>query len=525
MNDLMLPMALIQMVDILGSSLMILLAVLCFCKALTLKRKEPQNVIWTYLLWFCAGLFIFSVSRSVGHLVKHLLIAVGQESIWRHLRPITGSLNSIAFVIVGSITLFFRKVYDIYTRMQSDKAVIEKAHASIMELNANLEEKISERTKDLSASEEKYRIIFEGSKDMIFICDQTGGIMEMNPSGLELLGVKVQQDVIGRNLFDEFILEPKGLMVKKMIEQDEYIKDIEVVLRGVNGNRLITLFSAAAKRGEAGAPAGFEGTVKDISMRKEMDQKLLQTDKLASLGQLSAGVAHEINNPLGLILGYTQLIMKGSEKASQLYKDLKVIEKHAMNCKKIVEDLLKFSRATETSKRPIHINELLGEVLEVIETKFGLENVKIEKAPGKNLPQITLDPDKIRQVFMNLLMNARQAIEGKGRIMVATSLSEDGRHIIVTVSDTGCGIPADIIDKIFDPFFTTKSTSMGTGLGLSVSYGIIKDHDGDIQVKSTVDAGSTFTISLPIAQRNAQGETAYGFRKNNQKALGPQPIV
>ena len=229
-----------------------------------------------------------------------------------------------------------------------------------------------------------------------------------------------------------------------------------------------------------------------------MERQLLQADKLASLGQLSAGVAHEINNPLGLILGYTKLVLKETDSGSQFYEDLKIIQKHAMNCKRIVEDLLKFSRSTQTTKTPTNLNDLVMEVLAVVETKFGLDKVRIIKELTETLQPVKVDPDKVKQVFMNILMNGRQAIEGSGFITVSTACDVPNGKILVSFTDTGSGIPPEIMDKIFDPFFTTKPTGMGTGLGLAVSYGIIKDHEGEILVESTPGQGSTFTVRLPV---------------------------
>lgn len=499
MSPLTIPMAPIQIIDIIGSTLMIIFALLCVNNVLVLKRKESHNVIWTYLLWFFSGLLIFALSRSVGHLLKYILVATGKAHIWFLLTPASGSLNTISFIIVGSITLFFSRVYDIYRQMLEDKVVIERAHKEIVQLNVNLEKRIRNRTRDLSESEEKYRRVFQSSKDMLFICNENGGILDINYFGIELLGFKHREEILSRNFFNEFMMDTEAIAAKRDIENHDFIKDMEVKLTKRDGGEIVALFSATGRRTDEGKPFGFEGTVKDITMRKAMENQLLQADKLASLGQLSAGVAHEINNPLGLILGYTQLVLKETGTGEQLHEDLKIIEKHAMNCKRIVEDLLKFSRSIDTTKSSGNINELVNEVVGVVESNFELDNVHVVKELSQDLPPITMDSDKMRQVFMNILMNARQAIEGTGTIKVSTSLSVENHHVLISFEDTGCGIPDEIIHKIFDPFFTTKPTGMGTGLGLSVSYGIIQKHSGSIQVKSTPKKGTLFVIDLPIS--------------------------
>ena len=503
--DLFISMKPVILVDVLGSALMVLFTYLCFIYALSLKREEPENVMWTYMLWFSSALFLFSVSRSGGHLVKHLLSFSGNAHYWLMLRPITGSLNTLTFILVGGVTLFFSRIYSVYLQMSKDRAAIEEAHKNIRELNIKLEKMVEERTRELSISEKKYRRVFEGSKDMLVICDSDARILDINRFGVELLGFDDCVDILGLS-FLEFVHGISPGELHQEIKTKEFVKDKEIKLRKRNGELLDVLFSAVPQTEDGGGHVGFEATIKDITLRKAMEQQLLRADKLASLGQLSAGVAHEINNPLGLILGYTQLLLKDTERETQMWEDLKVIEKHAMNCKKIVEDLLKFSRSTQTTKAQYELNKLLAEVVEVVETNFQLDNVTVIKKFSPRLPSITVDPDKMRQVFMNLLMNARQAMDNGGTITVSTSYEAETDLIIISIEDTGIGIPPEIIHKIFDPFFTTKPTGMGTGLGLSVSYGIVKDHEGEIQVDSVPGKGSTFKIILPVQNDRKVGE-------------------
>jgi two-component system, NtrC family, sensor kinase len=496
-----LPMAVIEWVDMAGSATMILLALLSVRQALVLRRKDPQNIMWTYLVWFCSGLVVFSISRSLGHILKHVLLAAHKDAVWDHLRPFSGSLNTITFVIAGAITLFFSRVYRTYQQMLSDKGTIEKAHEEISRLNITLEKKVQSRTRALAASEEKYRRVFENSKDMLFLCDGSGIILDMNPTGVEMLGFESQEELLGRNLFKEFFQDPVGAgKVKRALEEKEFLKDAELHFRTREGKDQMVLFSGSLIRGEGGQPVGFAGIVKDITSRRAMELQLMQADKLASLGQLSAGIAHEINNPLGLVLGYTRLILKDTAPEAQSYEDLKVIEKHALNCKKIVENLLKFSRATSTTKARTDLNHLLQEVVAVVEHKFNIEKVQIGISLAPDLPLTMADRDKMNQVFMNILMNARQAIEGAGTISIASRWDPVKRLIYLSFDDTGSGIPPEILSKIFDPFFTTKPIGMGTGLGLAVSYGIIKDHEGEIRVESRPGEGVRFTVVLPVVE-------------------------
>ena len=237
---------------------------------------------------------------------------------------------------------------------------------------------------------------------------------------------------------------------------------------------------------------------KSITDKKQMEQHMMQAEKLASLGQLVAGVAHELNNPLGIILFYSDLLKNELPKGSEHLEDVKVIEKHGETCRTIVEDLLKFARNVETNTELVDLNESVEKVVAVVKKQFAKENVAVETHYSEDIPPIPFDRTKIQQVWMNLLLNAKHAIkDGNGRVLVNTVKDGIGGRAGVVVSDNGEGMSADIQKRIFDPFFTTKETGRGTGLGLSVSYGIVKQHGGDIEVKSMPGEGSTFRVWLP----------------------------
>ena len=494
-----LPLFPVWLVDVLGSALMIILSFLCVWYAHLLRRTDENNVIWTYLLWLCLALALFSVSRSVGHIAKRVLLLTGRSDIWVELRPFSGSINSLTFVIVASITLFFQRVYRINVQILNDKKAMEQASDEVMWLNRNLEELVRQRTKELGKSEQNYRRIFEGSMDIILVLDPEGRFLDINQAGLSILGYASKEELIAAASFSQLLISPQDCQqLLSEIAAAGSRKDLECLVRRLDGETLTWLFSFTVNRKANGQIVGFEGIAKDITGRKRMQEQLLQADRLASLGQLSAGVAHEVNNPLGMILGYTQLLLRNEAQDTRNFQDLKIIEKHARNCKTIVEDLLKFARSSETQKGLLNINDLLREVISVVEHQFKLDNVTMEAQLDTSIPMLSADGEKLKQVFMNLLMNAKQAISAQGRIQITTGYELSPNEITVNVEDTGSGIASEILDKIFNPFFTTKPTGHGTGLGLSVSYGIIKDHQGDIIVQSTPGEGSTFTIHLPV---------------------------
>ena len=266
-----------------------------------------------------------------------------------------------------------------------------------------------------------------------------------------------------------------------------------------------------------------------------MEQQLLQADKLASLGQLSAGVAHEINNPLGLILGYTQLMLREEPAASQKYEDLKTIEKHTRNCKTIVEALLNFARKTETKKVLVDVNCAIEQVITVIRHQFELSGIAVHTRYDPELPQVLGDTEKLKQVVMNLVMNASEAIGDKsGRISLISGAMEcdrnymdsvstkdelpEGMYVYLEVSDTGCGMSEEVKSKLYDPFFTTKFT--GRGLGMSAVLGIMRGHKGTIKVYSEVGRGTTIKVLFPAIRDTSAAAESELQKKNTWTGEG-----
>ncbi len=241
-----------------------------------------------------------------------------------------------------------------------------------------------------------------------------------------------------------------------------------------------------------------------IRERRRLNQeKLLRSDRLAMIGQLAAGVAHEINNPLGSILLFTRLIMQQSPEDGKMRENLDRIEKETKRCHSIVQSLLDFARQREPNVEPVNVNELLDAILKFCEKQSLFQNIEVIRSFGAGLLLIQADQLQLQQVFMNIILNALDAMNGKGCLTLETADSDADGSIAIHISDTGCGIPPENINRIFDPFFTTKDVGRGTGLGLSVSYGIIQNHNGDISVSSTPGVGSRFTITLPKVKERA----------------------
>ncbi len=235
---------------------------------------------------------------------------------------------------------------------------------------------------------------------------------------------------------------------------------------------------------------------KSIELKKAQDQ-LIQAEKMSSLGKLSAGIAHEINNPLTSILINAHLISNQLKQKEHYKENLNLIIDETSRCSTIVKGLLEFSRQNPPEKNPTHINDVIEKTLLLLKSHVLMHKVKVEKKLNKNLPIIMIDINKIEQVFTNITINALEAISTDGKLSIISRLSDDKKFLQIIFTDNGAGISEENIGKIFDPFFTTRGQE-GTGLGLSISYGIVKQHRGSIQVKSKLGKGTTITVCLPI---------------------------
>ncbi len=249
----------------------------------------------------------------------------------------------------------------------------------------------------------------------------------------------------------------------------------------------------------------------DRSEKRELEQKLqktqlqlLQAEKMASLGKLAAGVAHQLNNPLGGITLYAQLMMEEYALEGEAREDLKRIIDDAERCRDTVRELLEFARQTRQEIRLNDLNRAISQTLFLLENQALFHNIEITKDLDPNLPKVPSDLQQINHVFMNLILNAAEAMEGTGRLRVETLSAANGSRVVIRISDTGPGIPEDALPHIFEPFFTTKEQGKGTGLGLSLAYGIIENHDGRIWAESEKGRGTVFTIELPAEQSSEE---------------------
>ncbi|MBJ6799367.1 ATP-binding protein [Geomonas propionica] len=258
----------------------------------------------------------------------------------------------------------------------------------------------------------------------------------------------------------------------------------------------------AVSSDEIGALAGsFNRMAVELKQReqalKDLYGQLVQSEKMAAFGALGAGIAHEVKNPLAGILGITQLSLRGVESGNPLEKNLHIIEKETKRCKTIIENLLKFARQEQVEFGEVDLAQVVADALAIVDHQLGINSVKVEHEVEPGLPVCRGNANQLQQVLMNLMINAQQAMGGASGLVRLSARKLEQGALELRVSDNGPGIPKEIQAKIFDPFFTTKPAGQGTGLGLSVSYGIVKEHGGEIRLESEEGVGTTFIITLP----------------------------
>ncbi|GAB4334420.1 MAG: DUF3365 domain-containing protein [Desulfobulbaceae bacterium] len=349
---------------------------------------------------------------------------------------------------------------------------------------------------ELVESRNLLQSVFDGITDLVVLVDSSGRFRMVNRAfvrfcgkeSVEITGLPVRSGHIGRD--HPFAGVTALLQNQECGERSEYVQTSEGII-------FDTHFYPICDR--EGSVVDVVCYAKDVTEQKNIEQRIRQAEKLLALGQMAAGVAHEINNPLGVILCYADILKDDLAGSPQPLKDLEIIEKHARSCQHIVSDLLDFARAGETVRKTVELNMLIEDVLTIVRAQMRKEHIRIVTDLSPELPPVSIDPDKMRQVVVNLILNAAQAIADEGEIGIYSVFLESKEVVQLVVEDNGSGIGADIIDKVFDPFFTTKEPGQGTGLGLSLAYGIVKDHAGEIEVESEPGNWTRFTVTLPVA--------------------------
>jgi PAS domain S-box-containing protein len=371
-----------------------------------------------------------------------------------------------------------------------------------------LTQQVEEKTRELQKSESRCRSLLEHADDIIFTVGRDRAILSMNSFGYHFFQ-KGPAEVLGRGI-ETLFTGSSGRTQTEAVEEVFRTAESGHTLCpvGTDGNEhwLSTNFGGLVdEKGEAYAVLGI---ARDITQRKKMEKQMFYTEKLASIGTLAAGVAHEINNPLAIILGFSDLLIEKTPPGSEPYEMLKTIEKHGTNAKRVVENLLSFTRLTEHKEEDVDINKNIEAVLAVVGNTATIKKIAVDKRLSQSLPVVKGDAGELQQVLFNIINNAVYAMNGGGVLTIATGPRENDRKVEIRISDTGCGIKKEHRTRLFDPLFTTKKVGEGTGLGLFVSYGIIAKHGGTITFETRTkdespEPGTTFIITLPEAHVHA----------------------
>jgi len=423
-------------------------------------------------------------------------------------------INNNIFLLASALgTLGWRYFYQrLITKKLSLEYDLSKDKEQLEVYSQKLEDLVKERTRELAISEIWHRSIFDNATDGIIVLDKTEKIVNVNRKTCELHGF--ERDALIGIYID--LLESKGEKEKQeerlsrilngetlIYETEHYKKDGEKILLEVSSKSL-----------EIEGETYIQSFCRDITEKKKIQEQLMHSQKMESVGALAGGIAHNFNNILTAILGYSELLLEFSELDDTSKQRVRNIESAARKAGVMVSKLLSFSRRDSHEVLPLNLNDVVNDSVKlfegVLDKRIGLKINLCE-----NMHIIEGDPNQLEQVLMNLMVNARDAMPDGGLITIKTGVIEIGRngfintsayikagkYILMSVSDTGCGIPAEIRDRIFDPFFTTKEKGKGTGLGLASVYGIVKDHKGYISVQSEVEKGTTFDIYLPVSER------------------------
>jgi PAS domain S-box-containing protein len=378
----------------------------------------------------------------------------------------------------------------------------------------------------LGSSEEKFRALFEESKDTIYISTADGKLLDINPAGIEMFGygskeewsqidlTKGYADLVGKKRFD------------RQMEEEGFVKDFELVLTRTDGKKLTVLETATAVRDNKGTIVQYRGMIRDVTAQRLLERQFIQAQKMESIGTLAGGIAHDFNNILGIVLGNLALLERTRENEGQFNESISSIQKAVDRGASLVRQILTFARKSESHLEPVNINAAIKELAKMLDETFP-KTTSISLQLDKTIPIISMDPTQLHQTLLNLCVNARDAMNGRGKLTIVTQLvggasladrfpkASAHHYVKLNFTDTGSGMDEETKQKIFEPFFTTKGEGKGTGLGLAVVYGVVKGHNGFIDVESTPGAGTTFNLFFPIPEGILAPERARPERSEN----------
>ncbi len=371
--------------------------------------------------------------------------------------------------------------------------------------NALLLEEQGRRAKELARLKEFNENIIESINVGVMVINLAGRITNWNGALEEIYGLR-RDETIGHRITEVFRSEMlralRELMARSEWQKGEPVNVYKFRAQAADGRDLMLNISLAPLQSKTSETEGTLVAIEDVTERIRLEEQLQQSDKLSSIGLLAAGVAHEVNTPLTGISSYSQMLMQQIPETDPRHLLLEKIYRQTSRASSIVNNLLNFSRVSDSRLAPVDLNRVLDDTIQLLEAQLRNTEIEVVRNYADQLPPAPANAAKLQQVFMNLILNARDAMPQGGRLEIATEADIDS--VSIRFRDTGSGIAPEHLAKIYDPFFTTKQIGKGTGLGLAVSYGIIRDHGGDIHVQSQQGEGTLFQISLPLATTRPQ---------------------
>jgi PAS domain S-box-containing protein len=371
----------------------------------------------------------------------------------------------------------------------------------------------------LRLSEEKYRTLFEESKDGIFLSTPDGKLIDVNPAGIELMGYDSREELLGIDLVRDLYVNAEDREIfKRTLARQGYVIDFEFEIKLKTGEKRMVLESASAVRDTEGTIIAYRSFLRDITERKRLEEQFRQAQKMEGIGTLAGGIAHDFNNILGIILGYTEMMQKGTPDLEKLRMGLATIEVAVERGAALVRQLLTFARKADPSFESVNVNDTVQELSRMLTQTFP-KTISISLQLDERMPSVLADASQLHQALLNLSLNSRDAMmDGAGApgggILALRTKVVSGRdlrrkfsgaaadeYVCVEVEDNGMGMDEATRNRIFEPFFTTKELGKGTGLGLAVVYGVVKSHHGLIDVRSSCGAGTTLSLYLPVQSR------------------------
>ncbi|MFC1834861.1 PAS domain S-box protein [Thermodesulfobacteriota bacterium] len=350
----------------------------------------------------------------------------------------------------------------------------------------------------LALSETKYRDLLNNIREGVFISDAAGTIIDCNQALCEITGFSIDESV-GMNYYRDLFVDAADLPhFSRRFKGLGEVSDHELQIIRKDGTIRDVHMSGYATWNAAGGVSGYQGIMRDITEAKRLRVQLLQSEKLSAMGKMASQLAHELNNPVYAIMNCMELV---KDALPATHEKKKYLEQAYNECKRtsgLLIKMLKFFRPDNEEKRPTNINKLLEETLLFYEKQFKNLNIRVVTDLANDLPMLPAVGSQLKQVFINMIINSNTAMSFGGELRVSSGFDPDENHIVVTIRDSGRGIPMRDLQRIFDAFFTTKKEVKGVGLGLSICYGLIKEHHGRIDVQSEVGRGTSFSIFLPL---------------------------